>query len=61
MEQYRVAADRLRETRAIVPEVETTWAERLKFTSVEAARLIRAAGEAEGRALQCLQRIVEAV
>jgi len=61
MEQYRVVADRLREARGVVPRTETTWAERLKFTSAEAAQLIRRAGEAEVQALHCLQRIVEAM
>ncbi len=61
MEHYRTVADRLREARALVPPTETTWPERLKFTSVEAAALIREAGKAEARALPCLQRIVETV
>ncbi|MBI3923266.1 MAG: hypothetical protein HY318_17730 [Armatimonadetes bacterium] len=58
MQHYRLVADRLREAKSLVPATETTWDERLKFTSPEAAQLIRAAGEAEGQALSCLEQIV---
>lgn len=59
--QYRIVADRLREARALTPQIETTWAQRQAFTSVETATVIRRAGEAEGEALHCLRRIVAAL
>ena len=58
---YRIVADRLREARELVPKTETSWAERLAFTSTEAAALIRQAGEAEAEALQGLRCIVAAL
>ena len=60
-EHYRAVAAELREAGAIVPEKKTTWGERLKLASPEAAQRIRAAGDAERQALQCLERIAAAV
>lgn len=61
IEQYRIVADKLRQARELVPRTETTWAERRALTSVEAAELIRNAGEAEAEALRCLPRIIAAL
>ena len=60
-QSYRVVAEKLRDAKALIPKIETTWQERRKFASPEAAQLIREAGTAEGDALQCLQRIVRAL
>jgi len=59
--QYRIVADRLREARELMPRIETTWAERRAFTSLEIAAVIRRAGEAEAEALQCLLGLVAAL
>ena len=61
MRHYRAVAAALREASGLVPKKQTTWEERLKFASPEAAQLIRAAGDAERQALDCLERIVAAV
>lgn len=58
LHHYRVVADNLREAKCLVPTTETTWGERLKFASPEAAQLVREAGEAEGQALSCLEQIM---
>jgi hypothetical protein len=61
IEQYEIVAERLWEARELVPKPETTWAERLAFTSAETAAVIRKAGAAEAKALQCLRHIVAAL
>ena len=59
--QYRVVAERLRQARELMPRTDTTWAQRLAFTSAETAAVIRRAGQAEAEALQSLRRILEAI
>lgn len=61
LRHYRVVAASLRKARGLVPKKQTTWEERLKFASPEAAQLIRDAGDAERQALDCLERIVAAL